>query len=489
MKSEKGTERAVVRASEKGDDKAVGKAGAWARIIGNARVIESLARISRSDTLGHAYLFSGPEGTGKYLTALAFAREVNCTCADPEDKCDWCKTLDALNQPELLVLVDANKTRWIRRADLKRRLGIEGMAKGAGAKEYAQTVLSIFDREYLEEPLPAVECDAVFDGFNVVTDNLFGKGSAPSKESYTPVQTSEAIRRAFDSGDLTEREFLLLKELYEYPLSVVPYRGAIHISYVTPRKEWKYTRPIQRFLSVRSLLGGRKVVIIDDAEKMTAQAQNCLLKTLEEPPPDSLIILIAHDEHRLFPTIVSRCQTVRFERLSSEEMEKAVTALVGGAVGGAGDAASGALRALAENCPGKLLELANTDIEERLRAVRDFFTGVGEGRLESAFALSASIMAESASHRKKVQAAVRQGLELVIFWTTEVTRARHGLPLRIGGEQWAESASRHAEKFDQGTLLEVTGMVERTLGLVGWNIDMGLALETALLRAALRLCG
>jgi DNA polymerase-3 subunit delta' len=457
------------------------KEGAWGGIIGNQRVHESLARISRSCTLGHAYLFSGPDGVGKFLAALAFARDVNCSCAGGEEKCDWCRTLDGLNQPELLVLVDANKTRWIGRAGLKARLGIEG---AGAAKAYAETVLSVFERGYLEEPLPAVECDAVFDGFSIVTDHLFGKGSAPSKESYTPAQTSDAIRRGFDRGDLTEREFLLLRELYEYPLSVAPYRGAIHISYVTPRKDWKYTRPIQSFLAVRSLLGGRKVVIVDDAEKMTAQAQNCLLKTLEEPPADSLIILIAHDEHRLFPTIVSRCQRVRFERLSNDEMGRAAAALVGRA--GPGEVA-GTLGALAENCPGKLLELANTDADERLKSVAEFFTGAGDRRLESAFALSAAIMAGSATHRKKLQAATREGLELVIFWTTEILRARHGLPMRVGGADWARAAGEHAKRFDEGVLLEVSAMIERTMGLVGWNVDMGLALETSLLRAAQRL--
>ena len=454
--------------------------GSWGRIIGNRRVLESLARISRSGTLGHAYLFCGPDGTGKLLAALAFAREVNCSCADGPEKCEWCSTLDVMGQPELLVLVDANKTRWIKREDLWRRLGIEGAGSG---KAYTETILSVFEREYLEEPLPAAGSDAVFDGFNIVTDLLFGRGSAPSKESYTPAQMSDEMRRAFDRGDLAEREFLLLRELYEYPLSVAPYRGAIHISYVTPRKDWKYSRPIQSFLAVRSLLGGRKVVIIDDAEKMTAQAQNCLLKTLEEPPSDSLIILIAHDEHRLFPTIVSRCQTVRFERLSSEEMEEAVTALVGRA----GSGKAGALRALAENCPGKLLELANTDVDQRLGSVVEFFTGVGEGRLESAFALSAAIAAQSAGHRKKVQAAIRQGLELVIFWTTEILRAKHALPTRVEGEAWTASAGRHAKRFDEGALLEVAAIAEKTLGLVGWNVDMGLALESALLRVGQRL--
>lgn len=62
--------------------------------------------------------------------------------------------------------------------------------------------------------------------------------------------------------------------------------------------------------------GKRKVAIIDDADFLNAESANSLLKTLEEPPKNSLLILIGSSEHRQLQTIVSRSQVVRFSSLS-----------------------------------------------------------------------------------------------------------------------------------------------------------------------------
>jgi DNA polymerase III delta prime subunit len=444
-------------------------------LLGNQRVLESLARIAASSTLGHAYIFAGPEGIGKLRAAVAFARAVNCRC-DGATKCDSCKAMETLNHPELLLLADANKPRWLKRDDLIRRLGLSGPE---APQRYAETVIAIYEREFLEEPLPPVERASIVDGFNIVTDLLFGQGSVPSKECYTPGQVSDTIRRAFDKGGIAEPEFLLLRELYEYPLSVMPYRGSIPLAYITSRKDWKSARPVQSFLSVRSLAGGRKVVVMDDAHKMTAQAQNCLLKTLEEPPSDSLLVLVTHDRQGLFPTVVSRCQVVNFERLSRSDMERAAGELLGEA---------GRVRplvaALAENCPGRLLDLASTDVEERLRSVRDFFAGVAQGRLESALALSSAVLADAPGHRKKLEQAARLALELVVFWTTEIARARHGLPCRSEGSEFTEALREQAGRFDEGSLLDVAARVEAALGTLAWNVDISLVLDATLLGVA-----
>jgi DNA polymerase III subunit delta' len=58
--------------------------------------------------------------------------------------------------------------------------------------------------------------------------------------------------------------------------------------------------------------GRRKVVILDDADYLNEEGSNCLLKTLEEPPPDSLLFLVGSVEQRQLPTIRSRCQILRF---------------------------------------------------------------------------------------------------------------------------------------------------------------------------------
>jgi DNA polymerase-3 subunit delta' len=65
---------------------------------------------------------------------------------------------------------------------------------------------------------------------------------------------------------------------------------------------------------------GRVICLVEEAEKMTVQAANSLLKLLEEPPPFVVFILVANHLEQILPTIRSRCQTVLFPGLSDEEI-------------------------------------------------------------------------------------------------------------------------------------------------------------------------
>jgi DNA polymerase-3 subunit delta' len=75
-------------------------------------------------------------------------------------------------------------------------------------------------------------------------------------------------------------------------------------------------RELQRRLSYRPLEGGRRACIIDPADQMNDAAANALLKTLEEPPAETYLFLITAKPHQLLPTILSRCQWVKFKPLS-----------------------------------------------------------------------------------------------------------------------------------------------------------------------------
>jgi DNA polymerase-3 subunit delta' len=71
-------------------------------------------------------------------------------------------------------------------------------------------------------------------------------------------------------------------------------------------------------IALKPFMGGRKVAIIDDADHLNEEGANALLKTLEEPPPRSVLILIGTSPDRQLPTIRSRCQLVRFRPLDAE---------------------------------------------------------------------------------------------------------------------------------------------------------------------------
>ena len=101
------------------------------------------------------------------------------------------------------------------------------------------------------------------------------------------------------------------------------------------RPEGKRTLPIELFvgdrdhrnqtglchnISLRPLLGRRRAAIIDDADWLGIESANSLLKTLEEPPPGAIIILVGTSRSRQLPTILSRSQIVRFAPLERGDL-------------------------------------------------------------------------------------------------------------------------------------------------------------------------
>jgi DNA polymerase-3 subunit delta' len=81
---------------------------------------------------------------------------------------------------------------------------------------------------------------------------------------------------------------------------------------------------IVKKLSLKSFEGGYKIMIIWMAEKMNASASNKLLKLIEEPPKDTLFILIAEEEEQIINTIRSRCQLLQFRSLSDFDIQQAL---------------------------------------------------------------------------------------------------------------------------------------------------------------------
>jgi DNA polymerase-3 subunit delta' len=164
-------------------------------ITGHQRQKNILQRALDSQRIAHAYLFEGPQGVGKKMVALAFARALFCQSGTGCGKCPACLKVDNCNHPDI-HLVEAEET--------------------------------------------ALKIDQI--------------------------------------------------------------------------------RALQQDLSLRPLEGKHKICLIDGAEQLTNGAANALLKTLEEPQPGTLIILLTDQPERLLPTIRSRCQRLPFSALSKQQL-------------------------------------------------------------------------------------------------------------------------------------------------------------------------
>ncbi|MGH6662585.1 MAG: DNA polymerase III subunit delta' [Rhodospirillales bacterium] len=126
-------------------------------------------------------------------------------------------------------------------------------------------------------------------------------------------------------------------------------------------------RAVVRFFKLTAGEGGWRVAVIDGADTMNPNAANALLKVLEEPPANSLLLLVAHNPGRLLPTIRSRCRKLALKPLAEEQ----VTALLAGYLPELPSADAAALAHLADGSPGRALALAAEGGLELYRDMND----------------------------------------------------------------------------------------------------------------------
>ena len=184
--------------------------------------------------------------------------------------------------------------------------------------------------------------------------------------------------------------------------------------------------------SLKSARGRGKVVLIDDADDLNEESANCFLKTLEEPPPRSVLILIGSTPDRQLPTIVSRCQVIRFAPLPPELVDDLLRAQ------GIQDAAQRArLVRLGAGSPGLARELAGPTLWDFRR---EMLEGLAKGPLPSVD-LSRRWMEfveeagkESAAQRRRAQLVLRL---MIDFLDDALTLGLNGQPRRTESDDRA----------------------------------------------------
>lgn len=187
-----------------------------------------------------------------------------------------------------------------------------------------------------------------------------------------------------------------------------------------------------------------RVVIVDAIDDMNRAAANAFLKNLEEPPANTLFLLVSHSPGRLLPTIRSRCRILRFQPLADDEVRSVLREQLPEADGAEIDA----LVPLAEGSPGRALRFAGLDIDGLTRALEALATAPKAQRQGQALALAKSLATKAAQPRYEAllelapafiaaRAPTRQGAELahtLALWEQAQALGAQALPLSLDAQ-------------------------------------------------------
>lgn len=234
----------------------------------------------------------------------------------------------------------------------------------------------------------------------------------------------------------------------------------------------KQIRQLIAQMAERPLLAARRVFILTEADRMRAEAANAMLKTIEEPPPHGVLLLISSSPEALLPTILSRCQTVRF----------APPPLATAAASLASSAPAGLARFLARETGGDAGRATALVAEYDLGALREQAFGLLLGARQHAedWLLTA---AERAEAFRREGEKLRLYLDLIAGISRDAMAAGLGVSSEAldNGDRAGELATL-AAAFTTDELAAMIEACEQTKDLIKKNVNTRLALEVLFLR-------
>lgn len=179
-------------------------------------------------------------------------------------------------------------------------------------------------------------------------------------------------------------------------------------------------------LRLRSGEGGWRVAIVDEAERMNRNAENALLKILEEPPPKVLIILVSNALNAMLPTTRSRCRRLLLKPLGDDLVRE----LLQRARPEIGDTDANVLVGLCEGSIGRALTLASAGGADLYRAVAGLMAALPAGRAGGVPGEALHALAGAWGRRPKPGEAdaFAAGVELLLWWIDRALRATVDTP-------------------------------------------------------------
>lgn len=226
-------------------------------------------------------------------------------------------------------------------------------------------------------------------------------------------------------------------------------------------------RALQAQIKLRPYEGRHKVCVLDDADMLTEQAQNSMLKSLEEPPGSGVFILVAHRPAALLPTIHSRCQVFRLRPVPEPMVAELVRARLNVSPGEAA-----LLAALSEGRPGYALGLdPQTTLAQRDRAIA-WCTSLRQEGLKAVWTVAGELEGE---------ADLQDWLNIMAVWFRDVWHASLDRALHVANVDKSSLLEREAHAWGSAAHNAVVAISEARRQLAR-NANKRLVLDVMLTR-------
>lgn len=240
-------------------------------------------------------------------------------------------------------------------------------------------------------------------------------------------------------------------------------------------------RDMEQFLRLRPLRGGKKIAVVDPALRLTPAAQSALLKVVEEPPGDAVLVLVTTSAANLARPLVSRCQQLRFARLPVADVEAVLRARPGPAA----DAAD-LLARYSRGSLGRAVSLDPDRLREERQQVIERCAALRGASFSSLSKFAEWLVADRRAAAGKPTGSDREGrLDLVLGWYEEALAYRlRGAPAVVRYRDCLDALTRAVARSSVPRALHDLRLVFDTLAALDRNANPKLAVETMLLQLA-----
>lgn len=213
----------------------------------------------------------------------------------------------------------------------------------------------------------------------------------------------------------------------------------------------------------------KKIYIIKDAHKMTTQAANTFLKTLEEPPGDAVMILLTTNVNLLLPTIVSRCQTIKFRNIS----KKTIKTYLIDKFNSSEDMAD-----LAANYSGGILNKAvnivngKDDVLEKRKEIINLFDKI--------IKTDSEIIYEVENYFEENKDDIDSIITIIMLWIRDVMFVKNNMKNLIINKDFTNLAAAHSETMKDNS--DIIEYLQAASDNIKSNVNYKLAIDNMLLK-------